>query len=164
VSIPAVPRPIVPAGDLRSSDRSHQYSAGPVADMLWLNTGVAAHCPRWRIASIDRWRPAGFERRRLAMTHDISFAWWSAVCSRPLSSSRTTAWRWSERRRCRMRHSAILECSGRDRRYIDPGEPGGGPVQLIRRTAMTRRCLLTLIAASLPRPKTTLRRKLAFRN
>jgi hypothetical protein len=138
VSIPAVPRTdLLPLVTYAPPIAATGTPAGPVADMLRLNTGVPATPPGManRLGLIGG-DAAGFPNGR-RLYDDVTDIALRVVVGGVLASG------FNKFPNNRLGDGVNIddvgyktafpylgECSsGRDRRHIDPGEPGGGPVQ-----------------------------------
>ncbi|MBC7927129.1 MAG: DUF4331 domain-containing protein [Bryobacteraceae bacterium] len=139
VPIPAAPRvDLLPLVTYAAPIAAAGTTAGPVADLLRLNTGVPATPPgaanRLGLLGGDR---AGFPNGRRLMDDVVDIALRIAAGGVLAGADFN---RFPNNRLgdgvnvndapYKTEFPYLAECpSGRDRRHLDPGEPGGGPVQ-----------------------------------
>ncbi|MDZ4803117.1 MAG: DUF4331 domain-containing protein [Bryobacteraceae bacterium] len=139
VAIPAAPRTdLLPLVTYAPPIAAAGTPAGPVADLLRLNTGVPATPPamanRMGLLGGDA---AGFPNGRRLMDDVVDIALRVAVGGvlagpnfNKFPNNRLGDGVNVNDAPYKMEFPYVAECpSGRDRRHIDPGEPGGGPIQ-----------------------------------
>ncbi|MBC8165811.1 MAG: DUF4331 domain-containing protein [Bryobacteraceae bacterium] len=137
--IPAAPRTdLLPLVTYAPPIAATGSTAGPVADLLRLNTGVAATPPamasRLGLLGAD---PAGFPNGRRLMDDVVDITLRVAVGGvlagadfNKFPGNRLGDGVNANDAPFKTEFPYLADCpSGRDRRHIDPGEPGGGPVQ-----------------------------------